>query len=170
MKYKIVLSGRGSESYIHKLNESQIEKIKELDLEDPDVDELSEILDKQDIFETDDIVFGSYTDSENFLITVYDENDNIVWESPNDYEFEDCEFKCVFDNDKVLIIEDYVKGQFYSYELEVEKFEHGKLISSITEVGERIEALTDLLYDGQSLGDKEYLDYWSKGMYYYLND
>ncbi len=171
MKYKIVLGGRGSESYVHKLSESQIERIKELDLEDPDVDNLSEILEKNDIFDTDDIVFGAYTDSENYLITVYDESDNVVWESPNDHEFEDCDFKCVFDTDRVLIIEDYVKGQFYSYELEVENFDNNKLIPLITEIGERIEVITDLIYDGHSLSDtKDWLDYWSKGMYYYLND
>ena len=46
MKYKIILSGKGSESYIHQLNDSQFESLKELDIEntDPDIDEVSEIL------------------------------------------------------------------------------------------------------------------------------
>ena len=49
MKYKIILSGKGSESYIHQLNDSQFESLKELDIEntDPDIDEVSEILDKK---------------------------------------------------------------------------------------------------------------------------
>jgi hypothetical protein len=169
MKYKIVISGRGSETYVHKLNEDQINIIKEMDLEDPDVDELSSILKKEDIFDTDDIIFGAYSSPENFLIIVYDEEDNLIWESSDDHEFEDCDFRCVFDMDKVLLIEDYVKGQFYSYELETDDFDFNKLTPVITEIGERIEVITDLVYDDQSL-EKDYLDYWSKGMYYYLND
>ena len=103
------------------------------------------------------------------MITVYDEGDNVVWESSIEHEFEDCDFNCVFDNDKVLLVEDYIKGQFFSYVLDVEEFEAQKLLPVITEIGERIEIITDLTYDGASLIEtKDWLDFWSKGVNYYL--
>jgi hypothetical protein len=171
MKYKITLSGRGSESYIHQLSDSQYEIFKELDLENPDSDQLAQILEKNDIFETDDIFLGPYNDPEHYIIEVHDDGDNLVWSSSEDHWFDDCEFECKFDNDKVLIAEDYSKGQYFSYTIECDEFVPEKLKPIVIEVGERFEVIVDLKYDNKDLSDtKDWLDYWSKGMYYYLND
>jgi len=171
MKYKVTIGGRGSESYIHQLSDSQFESLKELNLENSDSDQLAQILDKNDIFETDDIFLGPYNDPEHYIIEVYDESDNLVWSSGEDHLFSDCEFECKFDNDKVLIAEDYSKGQYFSYTIECKEFDPEKLSSIVIEVGERFEVIVDLKYDNMDLSDtKDWLDYWSKGMYYYLND
>ena len=173
MKYKIILSGKGSESYIHQLNDSQFESLKELDIEntDPDIDEVSKILDKNDIFETDNTFLGPYNDPENYIIEVFDESENLIWSSSDDHEFVDCEFDCKFDNDRTLIVEDYSKGQYFLYTLECDEFDPEKLKPIVVEVGERFEIITDLMYDDVNLADtKDWLDYWSKGLYYYLND
>jgi hypothetical protein len=79
------------------------------------------------------------------------------------------EFK--FDTDEVLIVEDYTKGQFYIYEVELEKdFNPSLLVPIITEIGERVEIITDLMYNEVELSSyKEFGDYWSKGITYYLN-
>ena len=171
MKYKIILSGKGSESYIHQLNDSQFESLKELDIEnaDPDIDEVSEILDKNDIFETDNTFLGPYNDPENYIIEVFDESENLIWSSSDDFVY--CEFDCKFDNDRTLIVEDYSKGQYFLYTLECDEFDPEKLKPIVVEVGERFEIITDLMYDDVNLADtKDWLDYWSKGLYYYLND
>lgn len=173
MIYKITLSGKGSESYIHELNNDQIDSLKSLDLENTDSDEISNILDKNDIFETDEIILGPYSHPENYYIEVFDENEDIIWKSEDEHEFEDCHFNCVFDNpdDKVLIVEDYVKGQFLSFTIETESFDPKKLIPVITEISERIEVITGMFYGEQDLSEsKDYLDYWSKGITYHLND
>ena len=171
MKYKITLSGRGSESYIHQLSDSQFESLKELNLENSDSDQLAQILDKNDIFETDDIFLGPYNDAEHYIIEVFDESENLVWSSGEDHWFGDCEFECKFDNDKVLIAEDYSKGQYFSYTIECDEFDPEKLKPVVVEVGERFEVIVELKYDNKDLSDtKDWLDYWSKWMYYYLND
>ncbi len=169
MKYKIVFAGRGCETYVHKINDLQFDKLKETDLENPNVDFISEFLSKDDIFTTDDTFLGVYNDPECYMISVYDESDSLIWESDVNHEFEDCEFNCVFDNEKSLLVEDYVKGQFFSYEIDLEQFDANKLIPVITEIGEVVEIITDITYDGQSLNDtKDWLDFWSKGINYYL--
>jgi len=173
MKYKIILSGKGSESYVHQLSDSQYEILEEMDVEnsDPDIDQLTEILEKNDIFETDDTFLGPYNDPENYIIEVFDDVENLIWSSGIDHEFIDCEFECRFDNSRVLIVEDYSKGQYFSYILDCDQFDPKKLKPVVIEVGERFEVITDLIYDDINLMDtKDWLDYWSKGLYYYLND
>jgi hypothetical protein len=169
MKYKIILSGRGSETYVHKITDLQFDRLSDLDLENPNVDFISEFLNVDDIFTTDDTFLGVYNDPECYMISVIDESENIIWESDVNHEFQDCDFTSVFDNQKSLLIEDYVKGQFFSYEIDVDQFDAEKLIPIVTEIGEVIEIITDLTYDGQSLNDtKDWLDFWSKGINYYL--
>jgi hypothetical protein len=173
MKYQIILSGRGSESYVHQLSDSQYETFKEMDVENsnPDIDQLAEILEKNDVFETDNTFLGPYNDPENYIIEVFDENETLVWTSSIEHEFSDYEFECKFDNDKALIIEDYSKGQYFSYTVDCDEFNPEKLKPVIVEVGERFEVITNLMYDDKDLNDtKEWLDYWSKGLYYYLNN
>jgi hypothetical protein len=105
------------------------------------------------------------------MIQVYNENDDLIWESKNDHEFEDYIFEFVFEEDKSLIIEDYTKGQFFQYDIELdEEFDPKKLKPIVTEIGERVEIITNFTYNETDLSFfKEYGDYWSKGLTYYLN-
>lgn len=173
MKYRIVVSGRGGECYIHTLEEEQKIKLHESDVEndgcEPEV--ISEVLNKYDVFDTDNIYLGPYNDPENFIIQVYNENDDLIWESKNDHEFEDYDYQYLFETEKSLIVEDYSKGQFYEYELELdEEFDPKSLKPIVSEIGERVEIITDFTYNGTDLSFfKEYGDYWSKGITYYLN-
>jgi len=97
--------------------------------------------------------------------------DDLIWESKNDHEFEDYIFEFVFEEDKSLIIEDYTKGQFFQYDIELdEEFDPKKLKPIVTEIGERVEIITNFTYNETDLSlFKEYGDYWSKGLTYYLN-
>ena len=173
MRYKVVVNGRGAECYVHLLEDEQRQKLHESDVEndncEPEV--ISEIVNKNDIFDTDDIFLGPFNDPENFIIQVYNENDDLIWESKNNHEFEDHDFEYLFENDKSLIVEDYTKGQFYFYEIELdEEFDPKKLKPVVSEIGERVEIITDFTYNGTDLSFfKEYGDYWSKGLTYYLN-
>jgi len=173
MRYKVVVSGRGAECYIHKIEEEQRQKLHESDVESGDCDPevISEIVNKYDIFESDDIYLGPYNDPENFIIQVYNENDDLIWESKNDHEFEDHDYQFLFETDIALIIEDYSKGQFFQYEIELdEEFDPKSLKPIVSEIGERIEIITDFTYNGTDLSlFKEFGDYWSKGLTYYLN-
>jgi hypothetical protein len=123
------------------------------------------------VTDSDDIFIGPYNHPENYYITVYDENENMIWESSDKREFEDVQMEFKFETDEVLIVEDYIKGQFYTYEIELEKdFDPALLIPISTEIGERVEIITDLIYNEVELSNyKEFGDYWSKGITYYLN-
>ena len=100
-----------------------------------------------------------------------DENENTVWESENDHEFDDYQLEYKFEDDQVLVVEDYSKGIFYEYELELEQdFDSKLLVPIATEIAEKIEIITGLLYDESDLSYyKEYGDYWSKGLTFHLN-
>jgi len=80
-------------------------------------------------------------------------------------------FEYIFEDDKSLIIEDYTKGQFFQYDIELdEEFDSKKLKPIVTEIGERVEIITNFTYNETDLSFfKEYGDYWSKGLTYYLN-
>jgi hypothetical protein len=173
MRYKVVVSGRGAECYVHLLEDEQRQKLFESEVENGDCEPevISEIVNKNDIFETDDIFLGPFNNPEHFMILVYNENDDLIWESKNDHEFEDYDFEYIFEDDKSLIIEDYTKGQFFQYDIELdEEFDSKKLKPIVTEIGDRVEIITNFTYNETDLSFfKEYGDYWSKGLTYYLN-
>lgn len=171
--YKITVSGRGSESYVHILDENQQKTLFDLNVEDDECthEEISEILDKNDVFETDDIFLGVYNNPEYYHIEVRNDNDVLIWESNTKHEFTDSQIEYKFGDEKILIAEDYVKGNLFNYEIELDgDFESNKLTPIITDIGERVEVITGLLYGDVDLSFfKDYGDYWSKGMTYYLN-
>lgn len=173
MTYKVVVSGRGAECYVHLLEDEQRKKLHELDVEndkcDPEV--ISEIVKKIDIFDTDNIFLGPSNDPEDFIIEVYNENNDLIWESNKNHKFGGCDFEYLFEKDKSLIVEEYTKGQFYYYEIELEEeFDPKKLKPVVSEIGERVEIITDFTYHGTDLSSfKEYGDYRSKGITYLLN-
>lgn len=96
---------------------------------------------------------------------------NLIWESKNDHEFEDNEYVSVFDEGKILIIDEYIKGTYLNFVIEADNFDPLKLIPIITEVGERLEIITGFVYDGKKIDEvNEYFDYRSNGISYYLNE
>jgi hypothetical protein len=172
-KYKIIVGGRGAECYIHRVNTDKRVRLIEGRVEEDKLEstEIAEILGIDFVTDSDDIFIGPYNHPENYYITVYDENENMIWESPNNHEFDDAQMEFKFETDQVLIVEDYIKGQFYFYEIELEKdFDPALLVPIVTEIGERVEIITDLMYNEVELSSyKEFGDYWSKGITYYLN-
>jgi hypothetical protein len=172
-KYKITVSGKGAECYVHRVNTDKRVRLIEGKVEEDKMEssEVAEILGIDFITDSDDIFLGPYNDPKLYCITVYDENENVVWESDYKHKFDDVQMEFKFDTDEVLIVEDYTKGQFYIYEVELEKdFNPSLLVPIITEIGERVEIMTDLIYNEVELSSyKEFGDYWSKGITYYLN-
>jgi hypothetical protein len=105
------------------------------------------------------------------MITVTDENEKKIWESSDKHEFKEIQEEYIFDDNDALVVEDYIKGEFYSYEVELEKdFDPTKLLPIITEIGNSVVIISDLIYNEVELKPyKNYGDYWSKGITYYLN-
>jgi hypothetical protein len=157
MKYILKISGRGGENYLHKLSQEQFDKLSDLDLEEVDQDQITEILQVESVVDTDYSILGAYTDPESVYITVTDESENI------NYKFNQLQL----DGD-YFVSHDYVKGQFQEFEFEAESFDLTKLNLVVTEIGYELEAVTRIIYDGQELEVVDYGDYWSKGLYFYL--
>ena len=172
-KYKITVSGRGAECYVHSISTENRKLLFEGKVEDDEMEseQIAEVLGVDYITDTDESFIGPYNNSEHFMVTVVDENDKKVWESPDNHEFKESQQEYKFDDDDVLIVEDYIKGEFYSYEIELEKdFDPSKLVPIITEIGNTVEIITNFMYNEVELsGYKEFGDYWSKGITYYLN-
>jgi hypothetical protein len=172
-KYKIIVGGRGGECYIHHIDTNQKVSLLSEGVEDDKMEseQIAEVLEVDFVTDSDEVYLGPYNDPEVYLITVIDENDNVVWESDNNHKFSDEEWEYKYTDADVLIVEDYIKGQFYNYEIELEQdFDPTKLTAIVTEIGERLEVITDLAYSGVELKSyKEIGDYWSKGISYYIN-
>ena len=175
-KYKIVVSGKGSEVYTHKIDQNIKDKLTDLNIESVDFDmekieEVQDIMLIDSVFDCDDIFLGPYNEPELYQIVVIDEDENTVWKSDDQHEFSDYQYEYKFETDSILLVDDYSKGVFYTYEIELEEdFNSEKLTPIITEIGERVEVITDLIYNGSDLtSHKEFGGYWSKGISFYLN-
>lgn len=167
MKYILKISGRGGENYLHKLSKEQYDKLSDLDLEEVDQDQITEILQIESVVETDYSILGAYTDPESVFITVTDESGNLVFESNEDTDLNYKFNQLQLDGD-YFVSQDYVKGQFQEFEFESESFDLKKLNLVVTEIGYELEAVTRIIYDGQEIEPVDYGDYWSKGLYFYL--
>lgn len=172
-KYKIIVGGRGGECYIHHIDTTKKVSLLSEDVEENqmETEDIAKILGVDFVTDSDEIYLGPYYDPEVYLITVLDENENVVWESDNEHQFPDEGWNYEYTDSDVLIVEDYVKGQFFTYDIELEQdFDPSKLAVMVTELAERIEVITDIIYNGVDLRDyKECGDYWSKGISYYLS-
>jgi len=172
MKYKIIVSGRGSECYVHSIDENQKSKLSDLGIDNSygEHETISEILDKDDIFETDTIFLGPYNDPETFIIEVFNENNDKVWSSESNHEFKEEEFEFITAEGNYLIVDDYTKGEFFNYEIELEEdFDSDKLKPVITEVIDGLDLITKIQYAETDLEVfKDYGGYWSKGITYHL--
>lgn len=171
----MLLGGRGAELYIHQINEEQKTKLKEMDIENKDVavdwDKLNETLGTEWDF-TDDMYTGAYDNPTAYHIRVFDENDNEVFASDDDFFLEegdsDTDYEFV-EKENILLIEHYMKGTFKEYELEIEgDFDPLKITPVVVEVNEAISLITGLKYDGKEIEDFEYGDDWSKGAFFHI--
>ncbi len=171
-KYKIRLIGKGSESFIFPINEEQKLKLKEMDIEKSNMDfeDIGKVLGVEFVSDTEFSFTGPYADPELYGIQVEDGNGELVWESDETFYPEGVDEKSIYDDEDVLLIEDYQKGSFYVFDVELEEeFNPEKISTKVTEIAERVEIITGLTYDGKDLEDyKDFEDTWSKGLYYYL--
>lgn len=171
-KYKINISGKGSETFVFPINEEQKQKLKEFDVEksDIDFDEIGPILNVEYLSDTDISYIGAYSDPELYHIEVENENGAIIWESDTKFYPEDNVEEYLHNDEDVLLVEDYQKGTFFKYELELEEeFNPDSIKLVLKEIGERIEIITGLTYNGKDIEDyKDFGDTWSKGISYYL--
>jgi hypothetical protein len=176
MKYKISISGRGADMYIHKLNEEQQNVLSEASVDNVikskmEYEDINEVL-GHPADESDDVYAGVYYNGE-WVILVHDENGKLVFESDEDWHFNpeiDPHHESLFEEEVgYLIVESYSKGTFFEYELETDEFDPNKLEPVVVELNERFELLKGVLYDGQEM-DFEWGDYDSRGYYYYLTD
>lgn len=174
--YKLILSGRGAEIFIHPLNEEQKSKLIEVDItkedSEVDLDGLSEIL-EVDSWDYADVTYtGTYHGPDSCHVQLRDENDEQVWMSDWNFNMKQCEEEGSYefiDTENVLVIEHSVKGTFKEYTLTLEQeFDPSKLTYTMVDVHEYVEVITGLKYDGKELEDYDWGDYWSKGTFFYL--
>lgn len=175
MKYKIEVSGRGCEAFIFKLEEHQRQRLWESDVESGNMDEqeICDILNVSDYFSTNDILMGLYCGSshgEYLWIKVLDEQDTVVWESSDDFNFDIVEEIYKYNDSDYLVIEDYQKGHFYNYFLETDSDFDPKLLSCVLVdlIDGVTQQISEIKYNGQKL-EREYVDTWSKGFNFYLS-
>ena len=173
MKYKIEITGRGVDCYVHKITEFQKNDLidNEFEMNIDSIDDVADILSIDDVFDTDLVHTGLYNDSENYIITIrcVDENKTIEL---IEYYFDDYEYTPLYRDDNYLIITDQVKGNILNYEIDIEdEFDIGKLKPVVLDLSDNLDIITDFTYDDKDLTDnKEYGDYDSKGFSYYLCD
>lgn len=174
-KYNLILGGRGAEIFIHNITPEQKEKLKEMDIENKDVsvdwDKLNEVL-GHDWDSSDDMFTGAYDNPTAYHIRVFDENENEVFASDNDFFMEegnsDEDYQFV-EKENVFVAEHYVKGTFKEYQIEIEgEFDPLKVTPVVVEINEAISVVTDLKYDGKVLENFEWGDDWSKGAFFYI--
>ena len=100
---------------------------------------------------------------------VTDESEDVIWKSDDEFDFEEYEDDYRYNDGRYLLIEDYIKGNFFNYILETDEDFNPELLSSklIELLDGRSELITDIKYDGQEM-EKEYGDTSSKGFTYML--
>lgn len=174
-KYKIIFGGRGAEVIIHSINQDQKEKLQEMDIENKDApvdwDKLNEVLENEWDY-SDDTYTGAYDNPTAYYITVYDENNNEVFSSDDDFYMDGSDSNDDYtyvEKENIFVVEHYVKGTFKEYELEIEEnFDPKKLVPVVVEINETISLITDLKYDNKEIENFEYGDDWSKGAFFYI--
>jgi len=169
--YKISLGGRGSECFIFPVNDNQYQQLLEGDVENDglELEQILDILEVEDIFDSEISILGSYNDE--YYISVSDDEGNEVWNSELELLDElEAEWTDVEIKEDYFVIEDYSKGNFLNFYVDLEDdFDVSKIKLIITEVADSRDIITSIKYDGLDLCDtKEFDDYWSKGFYYIL--
>ena len=174
MKYKIEVFGRGLDTFIYQITDEQHEKWHECDVEEDclTIDEIYEILKIESFSDTNETILGIINGSyhgEYLTIVVKDENDEVVWESSETFDFEEIDEKYDYNDGHFLAISDYQKGLFFIGDLEIDTdFDPALLCGNIVDALEgKLELITGLKYDGQQI-NLDYGDTSSKGFNFYL--
>lgn len=174
--YKVILGGRGAELYIHTINEEKKQLLKEMDVENENVevdfDKLSQVLGVESWDYADETFYGPYDNPSAYHITVLDENEEVIWQSEEDFyisESESEEDYIFIEKENSLLIEHYVKGTYKEYNLTIdENFDPEKLTPVVVEVNEMVSVIKDLKYDNEEMEIDEYGDNWSKGAFFHI--
>ena len=168
MKFKLSLSGRGAECAIFSLTTQQSKELLDKDIEEGSMslEEVGEYLGVEYCFsDCEKTVIGPYLNEH--YITINNEEDVEIWNSEG-YEFQNTKLVDAGISDtNYLIVEDYSKGEFFTYEFETDEFDAAKLIPIVSILADYKEFITGFIYDGQDISDTSgFGDFWSKGFYY----
>lgn len=174
MRYKVILGGDGCELFIHEINKSKKKLLSEMNLsevlEESDFDKVGEILVEQwDCSE--EVFFGVY--SKSHYISVFDEDENFIWESDEKYFIDKPihdHYFIDFKRENVLMIESHLKGDFMEYILDIEEpFDPEKFDFKVMDFNNEIQIVTDLKYDNQEMKKIPVSeDNWTKGIYFHI--
>jgi hypothetical protein len=85
------------------------------------LDEVLPVLDIEWLSDGEISFLGPYAEPEFYQIQVEDETGEVVWESDDSFYPDDNDSQCVYDDDNFLLVEDYCKGTFFTYELELDE-------------------------------------------------
>jgi hypothetical protein len=173
MKYRITIGGRGAEVITHKITKEQHNIFIEGNVDEDLMshDEINDVLGLEYLFDDTELRYmGAYPES--LYLQVKDENDEVIFTQETiDYDkIISDEVYC--DDNHYLFMQDYSKGEFWVYEIEIEEeFDKDKLILELTDVGCIVDLVTGISYDGNKFEDvRDYGDTSSKGFYFNLSD
>jgi hypothetical protein len=171
-KFTISIGGRGSEVCVHTIDSDQREKLEHLNLQECALQDVSGILemDEMDLVSAEEIYVGAY--SEHSLVTIEDEKGDIIFEEGienlelQELLSENSTSRSIYQNQK-LYVNDYIKGRFFELVVEDSKpFDIKKLELEYSDI-EGLELITKFKYKGQ---ESEIGDYWSKGITFFLSN
>lgn len=174
--YKIVFGGRGAEIYLHYLTENKKNLLSEMFVQKKDdqvdFDKLNEILEVENWDYAEQSFSGTYPSPESYHISVFDDKDNLVWESDDNFFMdqgnEDDDYQ-LLEEQNLLLIENYIKGTIKEYILKLEEdFNPENLTYQSVDINEEIQIITDLKYNNQVMELDDWGDSWSKGVYFYV--
>lgn len=169
--YKITIGGVGAEIYPFKINEEQFQILNDegVEFDNIDYDNVCEILEIDSYLDcSEETIMGTYSDE--LHLKVEDENGEVIHQIGQvDYDNVDFENKFC-DDDLYLLIEDYCKGDHIVYDIPLgEEFDIKKLKLSLTNIGDMIELVTGITYNGEDYHIyKGYGNTSSKGYNHYL--
>lgn len=176
-EYTIKTSGYGSDVFVFPLTKEQFVTLSEGGVvnDSLSLDEIAEILEVDDCFTTDYIYNGvnaNHSLNHDLVIHIYDEQNNIVWETDKSFEFDYADYEYVHDNDEAcLLVQDIQKGTFMIYKLILEDdevFDHKKLIPIVTQICDGLfEVISGLKYPDKEMS-MDFGDNWSRGFNFYL--
>jgi hypothetical protein len=167
MKFRIEIHGRGAEFALYELNPENKETLFESGVESGDIetDEICQLLNIEYLFADKDTIFGLY-DGE-YQVFVYDENDELVWES-EESGLDNTEFDEDDSEGEFLLVEDYQKGHFFTAYVETDTFDPELLSCVNREYIQQYSSIVKFKYDDEELSTN-WIDTSSKGLNFYLS-
>lgn len=174
--YKVVFGGRGADLYLHSIDEEQKSKLIAMEVQDTsksvDFDKINEVLKVDNWDYSEEVYTGTYTSPTACHITVFDEDQKLVWESDDDFFIElgsEDEDHLILEKRNTFLIEHSVKGVIKEYILNIdEDFDPKKFSAKSVDINEEVEIIVDLKYDDKLMEIDEWGDYWSKGSFFYI--